>query len=173
MRTVSALIVLALLFGSSPASASPDKGPNAEETAAYIAAKLESCGRFTWGPDIPMRARSVIQGPAISMVTTIFEQTGPAVSRIHRFDIRDIHKVEYVGSIVDPDGRGRPVALPQLNFYCRESERCIAVHEDGSDIRMELAGVSVCDADTGERLGRAFRHLMKITGNGKKMKELF
>ena len=170
MRIVSAFIVFGLLIGSGPAPASPDKGPTAEETAAYIAAKLENCGRFTWGPDIPMRARSVIQGPAVSVVTTIFEKTGAAVSRIHRFDIRDIRKVEYVGSIVDLDGFGRPVTLPLLHFHCRGSERCVAVDEDGSDIRMEFTGVSVCDADTGERLGRAFRHLIKITG---KVKELF
>ena len=160
MRIASALVALGALVAAAPATASSDKEPSAEETSAYIAAKLENCRSFKWGQH-RFQVRATVDGPdiAISLKLGQAEDTP-------EFDIRDIHDVEFIGNNVDLEDR----PLPQLRFHCREREKCIRV---GGEFGVSLVHLPVCDVDTGERLGRAFRHLMKVTGKGKKMKELF
>ena len=182
MRIASALIALGSLVAAVPATAS-DNGPTAEESAAYIAAKLEQCRpsepRAPDGTQIRTEARAAIRGPTVSIVhtTRLFNPSNKYEKSLtlalnHQFDIRDIREVRLIKLLADDDGRVRE--LSELHFSCREDQACIRIvgkeglaEIEGREVRFELP---VCNADTGERLGRAFRHLMKVTG---KVKELF
>lgn len=168
MHIVQAVIVFGILFGVGPALASSGKGPTAEETATYIAAKLENCGAFRWGSDKDrISLRAAMRGPDIAISQT----RQPRYSST--FNMRNIDKVEFVGSIFGWDDDDRPVAEPYLILRCRDDEECAhIVYEGLDDQRSAGALIRVCDADTGERLGRAFRHLMEIHGEGQ-VKELF
>ena len=162
MRIVSALIVFTLLFGAGPASANSDKGPSAEETAAYIAAKLKNCGTVE-----RTQVRAAIDGPDV----TITENTNTPdfqSSETVEFNIREITIVDFVQ-------HDRREESTRLVFYCEAPKQCISSSWKTSSgfkgqSNQSSVEVPMCDADTGERLTRAFRHLMKVTG---KMKDLF
>ena len=94
MRTVSAFIVSAFLVG--PATAS-DKGPSAEETAAYITAKLKNCGTFMpEEEDRQVQVRAAIDGHnvTISSSSTKFG-SGSQSTSISEFNIREISNLMY------------------------------------------------------------------------------
>lgn len=169
----SALGVFGLLSGAGPALAGSEKGSSAEETATYIAAKLEKCGRSRWGEGAGARTqvRAAIRGPAISIVKTEFGMTGqPFPSTTLKFDIRDIREIEPNAKDMarwSPRYRGK---WTRLIFRCGNSLKFVHSAFKTHEAYYDYTDLPPCVADTEERLGRAFRHVMKIAG---KRKELF